>query len=188
MKYTIKEKKSLHEGFLNLYRTDVEFDSFDGEQEQRTFEVVDRGDSAAVVLYERDTNTMLLANQFRVPTVEYSDGWVTELVAGRVEKGEDPESAIRREVEEEIGYTLKDVKSIGSYVLSPGACTERVFIYYARVHSSDGPNDIHEGLAGEDIKLIKLTMEHVEDLLNRGTICDAKTVIGLKWFFDHAGK
>lgn len=181
MKYKIKEKQSLHEGFVKLYRADVEFDSFEGQKEQRTFEVVDRGDSAAVVLFERDTNTLLLANQFRLPTVDYSDGWTTELVAGRVNPGEDPEAAVRREVEEEIGYKLDGVKKIGTYVLSPGACTERVFLYFGKVESTDGPDDVHEGMPGEDIRLVRLTLEHVEELISKGDIFDAKTVIGLRW-------
>jgi nudix-type nucleoside diphosphatase (YffH/AdpP family) len=76
--------------------------------------VFERGDAVAALLYEPDTHTVVMVNQFKVPTLiarrrdnpVTADGWITEAVAGMIDPGETAEEAIIRETLEETGYRI----------------------------------------------------------------------------------
>src|SRR5437660_7000011 len=95
--------------------------------------VFERGDSAAALLLNRDTQKVILIEQFRYPTYKKGPGWLLEVVAGIVDQGEQPEETIRREVREEVGYQVSDLQAIATFYVSPGGSSERVALYYAEI-------------------------------------------------------
>jgi ADP-ribose pyrophosphatase len=134
-----------------------------------------------VVLFNRQNNTLILIQQFRYPVyraLKKKNVWLYELVAGVVEPGETPQAVVRREVMEEAGYKVRNLKLLTSFFPSPGALTERIYVFYAEVA---GRENAGGGLAleHEDIRVRELPVAKVYKMLEQGEIEDAKTMIGL---------
>jgi ADP-ribose pyrophosphatase len=142
----------------------------------------DRGDSVAAVVVDVDAGAIVLAEQFRYPTLAHGPGWLTELVAGMVDAGEDPETAIRREIREEIGYDVRGLERIATMYTSPGGSSERVILFYAEIDDALRVGD-GGGLADESEDIARRTMplDELAGVLDRGEITDAKTLAGLLW-------
>ena len=143
-----------------------------------------RGDSVAAVVHERESNSLIMVEQFRYPTYETGPGWIVELPAGIFvpEKDLTPENAMRRELIEEIGYAVGDLLYIGSFYLSPGGSSERIHLYYVLVSAKDRVRN-GGGLSdeGEDIRRISLKVDHAFERIETNEIVDAKTLVGLYW-------
>ncbi|SLN59924.1 NUDIX domain-containing protein [Oceanibacterium hippocampi] len=181
-RYTIHDRSRLLDGFLPVDTVSVSFERFDGgfagPMERR---VLMRGDAAAAVLYNPSAGTVVLAEQFRVATVDGGSGWLVEIPAGMIDAGEEAEATMRREILEETGYRVGALESWGWYFASPGGSAERVHMFYGEIGSGDrvagGGGLDHEH---EDIRLIEPTLAEVWRMLDNGSILDAKTLIGLQ--------
>src|SRR5207245_10055937 len=91
----------------------LRFERFNGQMSEPVRRLVfERGDAAAALLLNRDTQKVILIEQFRYPTYKKGPGWLWEVVAGIVDQGEQPQETIRREVREEIGYKVDDLHPI----------------------------------------------------------------------------
>jgi nudix-type nucleoside diphosphatase (YffH/AdpP family) len=143
---------------------------------------LDRGDSVAAVVHEVNQNTLIFTEQFRLSTYDKGPGWLLELPAGILEAGEAPDRAMRRELEEEIGYRVASLQHISTFYLSPGGISERIFLFYARVSTTQRVS-VGGGLAaeGENIRVVTLPLQEALHRLQSGRILDAKTIIGLQW-------
>lgn len=183
MNYKIISRTEMYKGFISLFKVVVDHDTFKGGRITNTYEVVEGGDSAAVLLYEKDTNALLLVRQFRCPTTKNDDGWILELVAGNIEEGEKKEVSIQREIEEEIGYETSGFTEIGEFYVSPGSSSERIFIYYSEVtrieKTKEGGGKDEDC---EDIELVKIPVNEIQEMIRSQKINDAKTMIALLWF------
>jgi len=187
MKYNILKETLLYQGFLRIKEGLITHDRFDGTSPlQYTREALDKGDFAAALLYEKDTQQLILIKQFRYPVTKNGDDWVLEIAAGGVEKGEDPEECIIREIQEETGYEAKNLEHVCTCYTSPGVSSERMYLYYVEVVSEDKK---HEGGGaldeGEDIQVVKYNRATIKDLLSSGHVNDAKLIIALQWFLLH---
>jgi ADP-ribose pyrophosphatase len=98
-----------------------------GEITRLNFE---RGDSVAAVVHRIDNDTVILTEQFRYPAYRKGPGWVLELPAGVFAEcsDEDPTTALRRELMEEIGYQVRRLQTIATFYSSVGGSTERVHL------------------------------------------------------------
>lgn len=149
---------------------------------------LDRGDSVAAILHEKERDRIILTEQFRYPTYEKGPGWMIELPAGIVdqERGETPEAALRREVIEETGYRLEKLHHICTFYPSPGGSSERIHLYYASITLKDR---VAEGgglvESGEDIRRLSLPVSSALAKIANGEIVDAKTIIALQWLQNH---
>lgn len=181
MKYYIEEEKTVYDGFFKINKATVVHDTFYGNRIKATREVFERGDGAAILLFEKDTESILLISQFRYPSCKHDSGWIIEIPAGIIEQNENGKTCIIREVSEELGYAIKNPKLIQTFYTSPGGSTERIFLFYAEVNSTDkikkGGGNAAEA---EDIKLIKWPIAEVAKKLS--DISDAKTLVSLQWF------
>src|SRR5262249_24949895 len=150
--------------------------------------VFERGDSVAAVVFERDTERLLLTEQFRFPTLEKGPGWLIEIIAGMIDRGEQPEASIRREIEEELGYRADRIEYVATFYVSPGGSSARIWVYYAEVCAA-GRVSAGVGLPGEheDIRVVSISTEEARAALKDGKIADAKTMIGLQWLFSRSG-
>jgi ADP-ribose pyrophosphatase len=146
-----------------------------------------RGDSVAAVVLNEDTQRILLTNQIKYPTFEKGPGWISEIVAGVVERDELPEQAIRREILEELGYRARDLTYVSTFYVSPGGTSERIILYSTRVRNADkvqagGGLDSED----EDIKLVEIPLNDLNNVLQREEIQDAKTLVGLMWLMNES--
>ena len=145
-------------------------------------EVYDRGDGAAILLYDPARGMVLLTRQFRVPAFVQGDatGMLIEACAGMLD-ADGPEDAIRREAEEETGYRVGALTKVCEAYSSPGAVTELIHYYVAAYDPSMrvGPGG---GLADEqeDIEVLELPIDEALGMIGSGGIRDAKTIVLLQ--------
>lgn len=187
MKYEILKEEVLFDNFFKIKKATIKHELFNSKTMEVNRLCFERGDSVAVVIYEKDTDTLLFTNQFRYPTTKEKNGWILELTAGTIETEEDDaRERARKEVQEEIGYETDEIEFISSFFVSPGGTSERIFLYYAEVESA---NKIYEGggmkQEHEDIQLVKLNKAQVIEKLKDNEFRDAKTILGLQWFLLH---
>lgn len=116
---------------------------------------------------------VLLERQYR----HAASSFLWELPAGRIDKGEKPLPAAKRELLEETGYTARSWKRILHFFASPGFVAEPMTLYWAR--------GLREGRAQpEDDEVIEIHMvplSRAVRMVLRGTIQDGKTIAGVLW-------
>jgi len=95
MKFREKKIEWLYKGFFEFKKLIVEFETFEGDYKEANVEYFHRGDSCCILLNQSETKELLLVEQFRFPTTINDSGWIIELVAGSIDKGETPEDSIK---------------------------------------------------------------------------------------------
>lgn len=182
-KVEIQSKKLIFNDFFKIYEAIIRYLRFDGQMSKPVRRLVfERGDAVAAIIWNRDTQKVILTNQFRYPTYEKGPGWIYEVIAGMLTSNEQPEEAMRREMIEETGYQPGQLTHIATFYVSPGGTSERIMLYYAEISNAD-KIAAGGGLASEneDIQLIELSASELWNKLDNGTIADAKTIIGAMW-------
>ena len=180
----ITETQNVWNGYvkLNKMRFRVPFQQKEGFYSLER-EIVFRGNAAAALVYNREENVFLFVRQFRVPPFLEHIPFLLEIPAGMVEKNEMPAESIKRELAEEIGFEVKEVKPISDFWVSPGVYTERMFLFYVEVSESQhlypgGGRDVEK----EDIEIVKMAPEEAIQKLDQNHWNDAKTVVALQWW------
>src|ERR1700742_570744 len=99
----IRDVEVTSDGWHVLRRTTFDYRRRDGRWRTEQRETYDRGNGAAILLYDSARRTVLLIRQFRFPAYvnDHPDGMLVEVAAGLLD-GDQPEAAIRREAEEEV--------------------------------------------------------------------------------------
>jgi ADP-ribose pyrophosphatase len=182
-KVEIQQKQMVFDRKFKIQQATLRFEKWNGQMSESVQRLVfERGDSAAVLVFNKDTGKVILIEQFRYPTYEKGPGWLREVIAGSIDEGEAPETCIRREVREEIGYAVHDLVPIATFYVSPGGSSERIFLYYTEVRNQDRV-DAGGGLAGEheDIRQVEVPLTDLWEALDQGEISDAKTLIAVQW-------
>lgn len=179
----IQQQRRIFDGYVKIDEAVLRHRRFDGGWTGPLTRIkVERGDSAAAIVSNADTGRIILVEQFKYPTMARGGGWIVETVAGMIDDGEGPEQTIRREVREEIGYDLLSLVHIATFYVSPGAISERVFLYWAQVgeagHIGRGGGVADEG---EDIALREYSPPELWAALDAGEFVDAKTIIAVTW-------
>jgi nudix-type nucleoside diphosphatase (YffH/AdpP family) len=170
-------------GWHVLRATTFDLQHRDGHWTRERRETYDRGNGATILLYDRERGTVLLSRQFRYPVYVngHPDGMLIETAAGLLDDDE-PETAIRREAEEELGVAVGALEHVFDVYMSPGSVTERVHFYAAPYTSATRTGD-GGGLAddGEDIEVLELPFATAVAMTRDGRITDAKTIMLLQW-------
>jgi ADP-ribose pyrophosphatase len=183
----IDARRRVLDGYLKVDELTISFDRFagDGRIEGQRRLVLERGDSAGVLIHDIESDSVLLTEQVRAPTITKGPGVIREVVAGSVEPSETAADCIRRELEEEIGYRVprSALKRIGTFYLSPGGSSERLTLFYAGVKASQRVNPKARGVAaeGEDIAMVAVKRADLVRRALAGRIDDAKTMIAALW-------
>jgi len=135
-----------------------------------TIEIVHHnGGAAAIPLF--DDGTIALVRQWRYPLGRYS----LEIAAGRIEPGDTPEQTAARELEEELGLRASNLRKLVEFNVAPGYCEERIYVYLATglVKSVQNLDD------DEEIESVQMPLSNALELVRRGEIDDAKSMVGL---------
>jgi ADP-ribose pyrophosphatase len=141
--------------------------------------IVQHGGSAVIMPVDA-RGRVLLVKQYRLPARQY----LWELPAGRVDPGETPLKAARRELSEETGYRAKKWTKLAMFFASPGFLAEKMTIYLATGLSSGDAQPMED----ERIEMRWLTSREMDEWIRSEKILDAKTMIGfLKWKRYRAG-
>ena len=146
-----------------------------------TREVVEHRPSVVVVPLDADGNAVLV-RQYRYPAEQV----LLEAPAGVVEESETPDDCAMRELQEEIGFSSRDLRALGGFWMSPGYCTEFMYAYLAK----DLVPSRLEADADESIEVERVSISRVSRLIRLGEIQDAKTIAALLmavYLFDAGG-
>ena len=162
---------------LNKYRFDILSQKGDWATVER--EVYDRGNGAAILLYDQARQTIILTRQFRLPSYVNGNesGNMIEVCAGLLD-GDNPEDCIRKETEEETGFRIDNVTKVFEAYMSPGAVTEIVhfftgaYTHEMKVSEGGGLDD-----ENEDIEVLELDFDTAYNMIATGEIKDAKTIM-----------
>ena len=172
-------RRRIHDGWNILDIVSVEAADSDGTIRRHDREVIDHGEAAVVLVVDPERGVAILVRQWRAGLLGKSaDPYLLEASAGIIDPGETAEEAARREVEEEIGLKVGELRSIGVVVPSAGTLTERMHLFVAEVSPLDkiegGGGNAHEG---EQIEVVEVKLSDLYAMARRGAIEDAKTLI-----------
>ena len=138
----------------------------DGRKAKR--EVIRHGNAVAI-LAKRPDGKFVFVKQYRKAAEEA----LVEVIAGGLEKDEDPIEGARRETAEETGYDVTSIKFLTTIICTPGYCEERIHIYYAELSEAQHAQDQDPD---ENVYPVVLSEVEVEDGIRSGSIFDAKTL------------
>jgi len=136
-------------------------------------EVIEHNGAVAIVAMDIEKN-ILLVRQFRHATGKQ----LLEIPAGGIDSGETPEETARREMQEETGYTPGKLERLGGFYSAPGYANEYLYLFLAtdlapaRLIAEDT----------EEVKLVKMPLNDVVELIRNGEIQDAKSIAGLLYY------
>lgn len=173
----------LSDNWYTLNKITFEYLNDNGIWETQMRESYDRGNGAAILLYNPTKKTVILTRQFRMPTyVNGNDnGMSIEVCAGLLD-GDDPETCVIKEAEEESGYRVTKVKKVIDAYMSPGAVTEIVSMFVAeysdemKVSEGGGLESEHE-----NIEVLEVTFSEAIKMIDSGEISDGKTIMLLQY-------
>jgi ADP-ribose pyrophosphatase len=183
VKYKILKKENLFQNyFLNVENVFLEVERFEGESMKVQRVAFQKRGVCAVLIEIKETREIVLVEQFRYSAIGKNSGWIQEVVAGILEKKEDPLQGAIREAKEETGYLLDDVEKICDFYPTPGISNQIVHLYFASVSE-------HARIANyqklwdkeEDLKIYYYKKEQLPQLL-KTQIVDAKTILALQWY------
>ena len=179
----IQKTEILSDNWYVLNKVTFDFQKKDNSWITQKREVYDRGNGAAILLYNAEQKTVILTRQFRLPTYlnGNASGMSIEACAGLLDQDQ-PEQCIIRETEEETGYRLSNVTKIMESYMSPGAVTEILYLftgaYNASMKVSEGGGVAHEE---ENIEVLEMPFDQAYAMIATGEIKDAKTIMLLQY-------
>jgi len=177
------KKEVLSNNWYTLYKYTYDYQKEDGSWEEHQREAYDRGNGAAILLYNSNKGTVVLTRQFRLPTFVNGNtsGMMIEVCAGLLD-GDHPEECIRKEVEEETGYKVDHVKKVFECYMSPGSVTEILYFftgsYEEKMKVSEGGGAADET---ENIEVLEYPFGQALRMITSGEIRDAKTIMLLQY-------
>lgn len=178
----VTDTKLLSDNWYILNKVTFDYQKKDGKVETHIREVYDRGNGAAILLYNTLKKTVVLTRQFRLPTYLNGNktGMMIEVCAGLLDQ-DNAEQAVIRETEEETGYRLKKVEKVIETYMSPGSVTEILYLF---VGEYDETMKVNEGggldAEQENIEVLEYTFDEAYAMIGSGEITDAKTIMLLQ--------
>lgn len=179
----IKKVEVLSENWATLRKVTYDYEKSDKTWETQVREAYDRGNGATILLYNKLAKSVILTRQFRLPTYLNGNesGMMIEACAGVLDQ-HNAEDCIRKEIEEETGYSVRDVHKIFEVYMSPGSVTEIVYFFIGEYNKA---MKVNEGggvdTEQENIEVMELPFEKAYSMIASGEIKDAKTVLLLQY-------
>ena len=178
------KKTTLSKEWAKLDRIDYEYQFKNGEWKSVSRECYNRGNGAAILLYNPKKGSVILTKQFRMPIYEQNplEGMSIEVCAGAIDNNDGALETIIRETEEEVGYKINNAKQVLSAYTSPGALTEKMYLFVAEYSDTMQVND-GGGLESEneEIEVLELPFSKAIEMIKTEEIIDAKTIMLLQY-------
>lgn len=179
----ILNKEVLSQNWAVLLKITYRILKANGIWETQEREAYDRGNGAAILLYNKKKRSVILTRQFRLPTFinGNEEGLLIEACAGILDEA-DPVACIKRETEEETGYQISEVEKVFEAYMSPGSVTELLYFFVAayteemKLHEGGGLDEEEE-----DIEVLEYSFEEAYRMVQNGTIRDGKTIMLLQY-------
>lgn len=172
-------------GFFAVQVHHLRHRRFDGSLSPTlTREIFVVGDAVTVLPYDPVRDRVLLIEQVRMGPFGRGDPlpWQLEAIAGRIDPGETPEEAARREAVEEAGLTLGALEKVAEYYPSPGAVAEYLYSYVALCDLPDGVAGVFGAAEeAEDIKGHLVAFDRLVEVMASGEIGNAPLLLTVLW-------
>ena len=173
----------LSDNWYTLKKVTFEMTGLDGAKSVLERETYDRGNGATILLYNKETKTVVLTRQFRMPTfINGNDtGYLIECCAGLLDQ-DNAEDCIKRETEEETGFRIDKIEKVFEAYMSPGSVTELLYFFVAaysnemKLHDGGGLQE-----ENEDIEVLEIPFEKALEMMKSGEIKDGKTIMLLQY-------
>ena len=133
------------------------------------FEKVDHPGAALILPFAGDK--IIFIRQYRGVIGKY----IWELPAGTISRGETPYACAKREVTEETGYKVRNLKRIGTIYTTPGFCNEKIHIFKGDCFKKKVPRREED----EYIRVKPFSRKEIKGLFKKGKITDSKTIAAL---------
>lgn len=154
-----KNETQIFKGVIfDLYET--QFDDFNAQVIKTT--------DAVCIAATKDGINYFVVDQFRYGIEET----ITEFPAGKIDVGETPLEAARRELREEIGYEAQTITPLGKVYSSPAVMSEALYLFTAQDLTFVG-QDLDED---EVLNVRTMTLDEIKEAIKNETINDAKTL------------
>ena len=177
------KEEILSDNWYTLRKITFDYQRADGSWERQTREAYDRGNGAAILLFNKEKQTVILTRQFRLPTYTNGNetGMLIEACAGLLDK-DNAEDCIKRETQEETGYKIESVKKIFEAYMSPGSVTEILYFFTAEYSddmkvSDGGGSEVEQ----ENIEVMEIPFTKAISMISKGAIRDAKTIMLIQY-------
>ena len=171
LKETTLSSKEIYKGrIIDLYLEEVKLPN--GNTSTR--EIVRHPGAVAVVAITPE-NKILMVEQYRKPLGRT----IVEIPAGKLEKGEEPVTTAKRELEEETGYTCSNLKPLISFYTSPGFADELVHLFIAE--NLETLTEAAELDEDEFVEVLEVTLEEAQEMIQNNRIFDAKTAYAVQY-------
>ncbi|GEP88836.1 nudix-type nucleoside diphosphatase, YffH/AdpP family [Chitinophaga terrae (ex Kim and Jung 2007)] len=179
----IISKDILSDNWYTLYKVTYEYKGRNNRWQTQSREAYDRGNGAAILLYNPATGNVILTRQFRLPSYinGNSSGMLIEACAGLLDEN-NPEECIRRETEEETGFRIGNVRKAFDAYMSPGSVTEILHMFVAEYSPEmkiNGGGGLEE--EQEEIEVLELPINQAMAMIESGEIKDGKTIMLLQY-------
>ena len=185
LKYKIINKKNLYSGFFSLNKYEFVHKKHNGEWTNAVEREVFSGAHVSTLLpYDPIKKEIILIQQFRAGVVSrYDEDLLYEIVAGIIDKGENPEQTAVRECFEETGCKIKKIIPIQNYFPAPGSSESYYHLFLGEVNAFDGERIKGLEAENENILVKSYKVSEVKKMLLEGKIINGLTLIALQWFF-----
>jgi nudix-type nucleoside diphosphatase (YffH/AdpP family) len=188
----VKARNLAYAKFFAVEEWDVSWRQFDGAMNEAVGRAVFVSCDAVTVLpYDPVRDRVLLIEQFRAGPMARGDAgaWQLEAIAGRIDAGETPEEAGRREAVEEAGLQLGALLAVAEYYPSPGILTEFLYSYVGLADLPDGVAGVFgEADEAEDIRGHLISFDRMMDLVASGEIANSPLILTALWLQRERGR
>ncbi|WP_223702417.1 NUDIX hydrolase [Sutcliffiella deserti] len=167
---TIKKEKLFSGKIIDLYLEDVTLPN--GKTSKR--EIIKHPGAVAVIAITEE-NKIVMVRQYR----KAMEKVLVEIPAGKLDKGEEPMSTAKRELEEETGYTCESLTPLISFYTSPGFADELVHLFVANGLRKDTIE--HQLDEDEFVDLLEVTLDEAQQMIDNQEIYDAKTAYAIQY-------
>jgi ADP-ribose pyrophosphatase len=178
----VEKRETLFQGFYRIDKLRLRHRLFAGGMGQPiTRELFVRHPAVGVLIYDANSDEVLLIEQFRVGALDGRYPWQMEIVAGLVEPGESLEDVARREAKEEAGVVVDQMEKVMEFLPSPGGSDEHFTLFVARADlaTAGGVHGLPE--EGEDIRVNVMSSNQAFAAMQRGRVDNAPCLIALQW-------
>lgn len=179
----IADQKVIYQGHFTLIKYLLRHRLYSGEWSQLFHrDVIAPRHAIGVLLYDPLRDEVVLIEEFRAGVMEpNSNPWLLGIVAGLLEKDENPEDVANREALEEANCTISNLHFITQYWVSPSISGEKITLFCAQTDASKAGGIYGLPEEGEDIRVVVLKREEAYQAVVNGRINNSISIIALQW-------
>ena len=175
--------KTISNIWAKLESVSFDFTFKNGKTKRLIHEVYGKNDGVAILLFNKEKETVILTKQFRIPmyVAGVNEGFSYEVCGGAIDENETPEESVIRETKEEIGYEVINLQKVTTLFLSPGLVREQVHLFIGE-YNNESKVENGGGLdeENEEIEILEVSIDEAFSLIAENNIVDARTILLLQ--------